>query len=292
MGLVGSGGCGGDEAAPAGNGDSDAGVDLSALGGDRPVEPYVPASYRSSVPAPLLIVLHGRGVSGLMQEVYFHFKPLAEEYGFIYLTPNGVFNSDGVRVWNATDACCDFDGAGTDDSGYLRGLIDEAKTRFNIDPNRIYLVGHSNGGFMSYRMACDHADVITGIVTLAGATYAEPTDCKPSRPVAVAHAHGTADDQVFYAGGVSSTAPVPGAEQTVAMWASYDGCDAMPDTSEGPKDYIAEVEGAETTVSRYVGCAPGGAVELWSMEGAGHIPGILPAFSRDAVEFLFAHARE
>ena len=75
----------------------------------------------------------------------------------------------------------------------------------NVDPYRIYVAGHSNGGFMSYRLACTHADRIAAIVSLAGATFDTPADCSPTEPVAVLQIHGTADD----------TCPIRWSEATV-----------------------------------------------------------------------------
>ena len=136
-------------------------------------------------------------------------------------------DSDGNRFWNATDACCNFDRAAVDDVAYLTDVIAEIQAELAIDPKRIALVGHSNGGFMSYRMACEQADLVSAIVSLAGATFADPADCAPSEPVSVVQIHGTADDVILYEGGgpfTDATGPYPGAETTAEIWATYDGC--------------------------------------------------------------------
>ena len=140
------------------------------VGGDRPVTVHVPVSYSAAKPAPLLIMLHGYGSSGLEHEDYFHLGSAADARGVIYAHPDGTMDSDGAPFWNATDACCDFDGTGVDDSDYLGALVASIKATVNVDPKQVFFIGHSNGGFMSYRMACDHADLVAGIVSLAG-TY-------------------------------------------------------------------------------------------------------------------------
>jgi polyhydroxybutyrate depolymerase len=96
-----------------------------------------------------------------------------------------VARLNGARFWNATDACCDVDASGVDDSSYLAGLINEIGSHVAVDPRRVFVVGHSNGAFMSYRMACDHADTIAAIVSLAGAPPADPAACRPTEPVAI-----------------------------------------------------------------------------------------------------------
>lgn len=269
--------------------------DTSPMGGDRPVTPYVPDSYRSSIPTPLVILLHGYGASGLVQEIYFGLRTVASERGFVLLSPDGTWDEDGSRFWNATDSCCDFFHTEVDDSVYLRGLIDEAKGRFNIDPKRVFVMGHSNGGYMSYRMACDHADAIAGIASLAGAMYLDPASCKPSAPVAVLQMHGTADDTVLYEGGntlASWDAPYPGARQTAESWAALNGCVLDPNAALPALDLVPENDGAETSVESWAqDCRGNGEVQLWTMHDEPHIPDIGPSFTRAVLDFLLAHEK-
>lgn len=292
----GSGGSGGMTAGPGGSGGSGgaggAGGGEITIGGDRPVKMYVPDSYDGSKPAPLLVLLHGYGASGTLQELYFAFQPHAEERGFLYAVPDGTVDADGKRFWNATDACCGFGQGTVDDSTYLAGVVDEIKSKFNVDEKRVYFVGHSNGGFMSYRMACDHADQIAAIVSLAGATYADDSKCTPSEPVAVLQVHGTADDTVLYDGGnFAGVFDYPGAVQTVEMWAAHDGCEVAP-ADGGTLDLESSIGGVESTASVYAtGCQPGGHAELWSIAGAGHIPNLSADFRTGVFDFLEAHPK-
>ncbi len=119
--------------------------------------------------------------------------------------------------------------------------------KLNVDPKRIALIGHSNGGFMTYAVACAHADRIAALVSLAGATFAKAADCAPSEPVAVVQLHGTADDIVEFDGGSveeigsSPMGPYPGAEATVAAWAKYDGCEPSAATLDERIDVDADV---------------------------------------------------
>ena len=175
------------------------------VGGDRPVTVHVPATYDATHPAPLLILLHGYSTSGREHDAYFKLGPAADARGFVYAYPDGTMDSQGNRFWNATDACCDFDRTGVDDVAYLTSVIADIRAKLAIDPKRIDLLGHSNGGFMAYRMACDDADLVAAIVSLAGATFANPADCAPSAPVSVVEIHGTADETIHYAGGALSS---------------------------------------------------------------------------------------
>src|SRR4029078_9851528 len=119
------------------------------VGGDRPVAVIVPPGYDAARPAPLLIVLHGYGSSGREHDLYFRLGELAAERGYFYVHPDGTgYDDDGNRFWNATDACCDFDHRGVDDAAYLAGVITGIQASFAVDPKRIDVIGHSNGGFM------------------------------------------------------------------------------------------------------------------------------------------------
>jgi polyhydroxybutyrate depolymerase len=165
----------------------------------RPARVYVPSRYDARCPAPRIIALHGANPEGGPGvENYFNLLPLAESRGFVYCYPDGNLDSSGRRFWNATASCCDYFGAGVDDAGYLRGLIDGIASALEFDRKRVYLFGKSNGGFMSYRMACEYADVIAGIASVAGTTTLGDTNCRPAQPVNVLHIHGTADVVVPY----------------------------------------------------------------------------------------------
>ena len=155
------------------------------VGGDRPVSVHLPASFDANETAPLLILLHGYSGSGEGDAAEFKLAPAAAAGGLASAYPDGTVDSQGNRFWNATDATCDFDETGVDDLGYLTGVIDEIQAELDIDPKRIYVFGHSCGGFMAYRLACDEAGVVAAIVSVAGATYADPADCAPSAPVSV-----------------------------------------------------------------------------------------------------------
>jgi len=156
---------------------------------------------------------------------------------------------------------------------------------------------------MSYRMACDHADAIAAIVSLAGAPPAAPAACRPSEPVAVLQVQGSADDQVRVAGGtVTGLAPgddrlkpYPPLEASLAEWARVDGCAGKRTPSAATLDLDRTLAGAngpnETGVSANGGCRPGGGVELWMIQGGGHDPDFTDDLGARVVDFLLSHAK-
>ena len=272
------------------------------VGGDRPVTVHLPASYDANEPAPLLILLHGYSGSGEGDAAEFKLAPAAAAGGFVSAYPDGTVDSQGNRFWNATDATCDFDGTGVDDLGYLTGVIDEIQAELDIDPKRIYVFGHSCGGFMAYRLACDEAGVVAAIVSVAGATYADPADCAPSAPVSVVQVHGTADDIVLYEGGdlqdwdpSGPARPYPGAETTAETWAAYDGCDEASTLLDEKVDVDAGITSAsglaETSVAEWKGCTSGAAVQLWTIPDGGHMPTVWSSFADTVLGFFLDHPK-
>ncbi len=260
------------------------------IGGERPAAVDIPTDYDPTVAHPLLMVLHGFGpFTGQVEAAYLGLPSLVDEKGFVMLVPDGTLNADGDRFWNATPACCDPTDS-VDDVGYLSGLIEEAKQTYNIDAKRVYLMGHSNGGFMSFTMACAASELITAIVSLAGSTFENPADCQPATfPVSVLAVHGTADDTVPYAG---EPGVYPGAVETVERFASAAGCDTSVPTDEGPVDLVPALEGAETDEVAYsTACDEGIDAGLWTINGGGHIPFFSPDFADMTTDWLLRHER-
>jgi polyhydroxybutyrate depolymerase len=170
-------------------------------------------------------------------------------------------------------------------------VIADVRSRYNVDPRRIFVMGHSNGGFMSYRMACDHADVIAAITSISGATFADADDCTPSEPVAALQVHGTDDETIGYDGGENSDGTYPSATETVETWAAYNGCDLTPDDPAPPsRDLVAGLQPGTVTAFT-TGCEPGGAAELWTQPEGGHIPVWSPTFATQVVEWLLDHPK-
>lgn len=278
-------GCANDPlATPPDGGPADGGT-RTLLGGARPVHLVVPSAYDGTTPLPLIVLLHGRGASGRVQDGYWQLSAYTREHGVFTLAPDGTRDASGERVWDATDVCC---GGGQDDVTYLMGLVDEAESLYAIDPRAVYFVGHSNGGFMSYRLACDHPERIAAIGVLAGATWKDESRCPGTEPVSVLHIHGTADDLVPYDG----DAFMPGARESVERFAARAGCDLATTVDRAPFDLETSIAGPETTVLDWqAGCAPGIGLELWTIVGGQHIPVLASDYAERLVTWLLAHRK-
>ncbi|NES15126.1 MULTISPECIES: PHB depolymerase family esterase [Micromonospora] len=254
----------------------------------RPFQLHVPAGYDPAKKVPLVVLLHGYGSSAAQQERYFNLTPESDRRGFLYAMPDGTIDREGKRFWNATEACCDDYRSGVDDVAYLERLLDTVESVYSVDTARVYLVGHSNGGFMAYQMACERSTRITAIVSLAGAVDNDTTLCTPQRPVSVLEIHGTADATIRFDGGTRGGHPYPSVDTSLATWRHIDGCSAQADTSAPALDLEPRLPGAETGVTIYsVGCRDATSVELWHIRGGGHTPTLNATFGPAVIDFLY-----
>ncbi len=251
---------------------------VRTIGGARPATLMLPNDYEAGTRIPLVIVLHGYTSNARWTDGYFGMSQRIEPDQIAVILPNGTRNTRNLPFWNGTDYCCDLFGSGVDDVAYLNGLVEDASEHMAVDG--VYLIGLSNGGFMSYRMACESMPGLRAIAAVAGATFSDPARCEGARPVSVLHIHGTADNTIRYEGGRRGDGGGPGhpgAEETVHRWAARAGCDMEAAETMAAMDLVETLPAEETDVTRYdTGCERSLKVELWTIEGGGHVPGFDP----------------
>lgn len=221
---------------------------------------YVPAIYDGANAVPLVINLHGYGSNAAQQNVYGNFKNLADVDNFLVVHPNGTNDFSGTPYWNS------FAGGGTvDDVAFISGLIDTLSKNYNIDPAKIFSTGMSNGGFMSYRLACELNNRISKIASVTGSmnTTLQGT-CSPGAPIPVMQIHGTNDPTVSYNGSFGVVA----IEDVVDYWVNNNNCDTAPIVESLPDINTSD----NSTVERYTyanGDA-GSSVIFYKVIGGGH----------------------
>ncbi|MFK8048059.1 MAG: PHB depolymerase family esterase [Halioglobus sp.] len=274
-----------------------------SIGTDRPAEVLIPSDYTATTRYPLIIVLHGYGASGAIQSGYLGLDGRVDSKQFVMVRPDGTANTNGTRFWNATPACCagvagfednsGEDYSQIDDVAYIRSLIEEAAMTYSIDTSRVGLIGHSNGGFMSLRMACESSDYVTALVSLAGSTFDDPATCSPAtNPVSVLTIHGDMDETISYEASSLGPEAYPGAVETSSRFAALAGCDADNPVMQDNLDVVGNIEGAESTVLNYSNCSEGIDVEFWTIVGGPHIPFPWVPSAQDLyVDWLIDHPR-
>ncbi len=261
---------------------SDAAV---TVGGDRAANLFLPSNYVKETPVPLLINLHGYSGDSISQSTYTFLKGVADTRGVAYIAPNGLKDSSGNPFWNATQACCNFGGSKVSDVDYIQSLIEEISSKVSIDQSRIYLFGHSNGQFMSYKFACSTKGVVTAIAGLAGAMDKEPNACN-KEPMNILHIHGTSDATISYEGGLLLGNPYPSAQQSIEQWVSINTC---TNSTETDFDLLQSMQGDESTAISYT-CEKA-AVELWRINGGVHVPVLDEQFALRTLDWLLTHRK-
>lgn len=222
---------------------------------------YKPAVYTGSTAVPLVINMHGYSSNNLEQEFYGDFRGIADTANFLVVHPNGTLDNQGQRFWNAFGT-----GSNVDDVGFIRDLIDTLSAAYNIDPQRIYATGMSNGGFMSYTLACELNERIAAIASVTGSMApSKLASCIPQRPVPVMEIHGTADNVVPYTGQPFTMTAIP---TLVGAWVAFNNCSPTPVVTSVPNTNTADGCTAEHSV--YNGGDAGSTVEHYKIIGGGH----------------------
>lgn len=199
---------------------------------------HVPAKYHPATPTAVLFALHGGGGDMSLQATDQRYGLISksEREGFIVVFPNGYSkrSSGKLATWNAGRCCGEARDKDVDDVGFIREVIANVTRQLNIDRHRIFAAGMSNGGMMSYRLACELSDTFSGIAAVAGTD--NTTTCQPKKPIPILHIHARNDDHVLFGGGagqkvfrdlskVTDFASVPA---TVSKWVKANGCNPDP----------------------------------------------------------------
>ncbi len=238
----------------------------------------IPGGHDYERPLPLVVSLHGYSSNGNWGASYLDLFDSVLHNEHLLLYPDGTMNPTALRFWNATPACCNYWDQEVDDVDWLIGMIDEAVSLYGADPDGIVFVGHSNGGFMSHRMACEQGNRIRGIVSFAGSTFDSfDENCADTGHPNILQVHGTFDLVIYYEGGYDHDPwdnewnYYPGAESTVESWANRSGCDSDY-TNMGELDLDTPAGVNDTDMLEHLNCVEGNRVALWRINEGSHAP--------------------
>lgn len=222
---------------------------------------YEPAIYDGSVAVPLVINMHGYTSNSVQQMFYGDFKNLADVDNFLVVCPNGTLDNSGTRYWNAF-----VNGGATDDVSFISQLIDSLSLIYNIDQSQVFATGMSNGGFMSYRLACELTNKIAKIASVTGTMNPGLFGtCTPSSSIPVMEIHGTADATVPYNGIPNVMMPI---SDVIAYWIAHNNCDLTPTITAIPDNDPNDNCTAERIV--YSNGDNGSEVIHYKITGGGH----------------------
>ncbi|MCC7325355.1 MAG: prolyl oligopeptidase family serine peptidase [Burkholderiales bacterium] len=230
---------------------------------------HVPAKYRPGHPAPLLVSLHGGGgsMNYMASDENYGQISKSDREGFIVVFPNGIsrLKNGLMATWNAGTCCGAARDRNIDDVGFIRKMIDKLSRQLDIDRQKIFATGMSNGGLMALRLACEMSDTFKAVASVAGTD--NTTSCSPANPVSVLFIHARNDDHVPFEGGrgkgrhqeaVTSFTSVP---ESVSRWVKRDDCSV---TSKR----VLDKPGAYC--ERYAPCRDNAQVELCVTDSGAH----------------------
>lgn len=238
---------------------------------ERTYELHIPRGIDFSKPVPLLLVLHGGGGQGKGMIKLTGFNDVAVEYKFIVVYPDGFDKhwNDGREINTSIK-----DGKKVDDVLFISKLIDTLQSLYNIDNNKVFVTGISNGGFMCFRLACEIPEKITAIATVASSmTVEQYSYCNPSLSIPVMIISGDQDPLVPFEGGeigfklLKKRGKVVSVKETVEFWVKNNECKPEPNITT--VDILTD-EGTKAINYLYSGGKNNSMVNYWLIEGGGH----------------------
>ena len=222
---------------------------------------YIPELYDGNTAVPLVLNFHGYGSNAAQQMFYGDFRDIADTEGFLLVHPEGT-TFIGDQFWNVG-----FPGLSSniDDVGFTEALIDELATLYAIDLDRVYATGMSNGGFMSFLLACQLSEKIAAVASVTGSMTQDTfDDCNAQHPTPVLQIHGTDDGVVLYNGNNLS---IPIAD-VISYWVDYNNCETTPTTTTLPDVDVSDGSTIEHSV--YEDGDNGITTEHMKVIGGGH----------------------
>lgn len=245
---------------------------LAVDGRERTYLLNLPLTYYEQSGFSLLIAMHGGGGSGTQFETSSRLTQKANVENFVVVYPDGVKGTGaiGARTWNAGTCCGYAVENNIDDVKFITQLIDHLIKNYKINSKKVYATGHSNGGMMAYRLACEASNKIAAIAP-NGCTMVVTQPCNPARAVPVLHMHSALDENVPYGGGwgngVSGTY-MPPLDSVFTVWSSKNACTTKAKVV---------VNNSQYKLTQWTDCSNNTAIQYYLTQDGGHAwPGGLP----------------
>ena len=227
----------------------------------------LPPNYYESSGFSLVVALHGGGGSGTQFENSSKLTEKANATGFIVVYPDGT---GVIKTWNAGTCCGSAVTNNVNDVHFISSLIDQLTTRYKINPKKVYATGHSNGGMMCYRLACELPNKIAAIAPNAS-TMVVTQPCNPARPVPILHMHSKLDQHVVYTGGYGngvSGVYCPPLDSVFNVWSINNNCVNPSQVTISNNSY---------TLTKWLNCSNNADINFYLTNDGGHgWPGGLP----------------
>lgn len=230
---------------------------------------HTPSNFSSKKVFPLVVALSG-GSKDLSKDEMYGLVSKANKEGFIIAFPKAHDQTppqDSATTWNAGACCGRAKEKKVDDVGFMKEMVQAVKKQVQVDPQKVFIVGMSNGAMMAYRLACEASDVFKGIAAVAGTEGAYV--CKPEKTPSILHIHAKNDEVVPFNGGKSKKPDVfaekaisfQSVPETVQKWVGRYSCIPTPQKLEKNEKTPCEV---------YQGCGHGAKIQVCVTSEGGH----------------------
>lgn len=234
---------------------------------------HIPKSFDGTTAYPMVVFLHGGSGNMVSAQGFTQFNQVSKDADFLMLYPQGLHKTSTTGFSWADGRNGAADDAGIDDVGYINQLVDEISKQYNVNTNKIYLCGFSNGSFMTQRMAFESNGKFAAMGTLGGTLHSSYFDTgAPGRAIPMIYFFGTDDAYVPYAGGEvagSGTMHVVGIEAAVEYWKTNNNCKTSAEAVNLPD--IDNTDNSTATLYEYSDCDCNNAqVKFYKLNGAGH----------------------
>lgn len=224
---------------------------------------HTPPNFNTTAQHALVIALHGATQTSNSFSQMINLNDVSDRAGFVVVYPQGLktkYHGEDSTHWNSHF------GTGVDDLGFLRALIQKLITNYNVNPSRVYAAGYSDGGMMSFMLACQLSESIAAVAVVGALLpIAQLSDCNPVFKLPVMGIHGTEDKFAPIDGYPGYTLSF---ENSMRIFARAYGCnmDPLPES-------VADINNRDrSTVShrRFEDCGTSTSVEYFQIEGGGH----------------------
>ncbi len=223
---------------------------------------HVPRGYDGTRPLPVLFAFHSSRASASVLERETGFNELADSLGFFAIYPEGMH-----RAWNIGECCRYSFKKKKDEMAFVTGMLDQLSRGLRVDSTRVYSTGYSDGGTLSFLLACGISSRITAVASVSGTLFEPLPACSLSHPIPVLSIHGTGDHNIPYEGHVGGPAARPGgnhfqhsARDVVRFWLDRENCSSTP----------VVVRSGNVSKERYECAAGGSEVVFFTIENGQH----------------------
>ena len=252
-------------------------VTLKHGGLDRSYLLVVPKQFKPG-PVPVVVALHGVTSNARAMLAVTEMQRYADRDGFLGVIPNG---SGGLSGWNA--GWIDLSGGKADDVGFIRTILDRTEKEFSVDKKRVYVLGHSNGAFLTNKVAAELGYRVAAFASVAGSIGLKTGERipNPKAPTSALFIHGLADSVVSYDGTVKALIAPVSAPDAAAFWAKADAA--------GPKPTKTDYAGGKAVRTLYARGRDGTEVELITTKNGLHdFPGAPTRRGRETLHGIVA----